>query len=331
MADSKALINWFLSNSDKLDLQATKLEWPALFQTENIFDFEVTLTINGKKELGRGTAATEELAFLKAGAEAIERSICTLNRIPTEGVAVHTDEEKARAGAINEFIERDSLFCYFYSRTAFSMAPENVIVGLKAAYFNIFSKTEAAGFRWSFYRASMDNTSIVVCICSGELTKQPLGARFGLGASSDIKAAARSSFLECIRNVAVEMLGESKAPALTVDQFNKLPSPTSWDRLKLARNVEYWHSLKFLFGEIENPIPHKLPRIKIENLSALPALLAEAPIFCYRATLDDSYEANSNDLKYPVNLARLCEFTNQSLEVVKSNLLNNNFPPIFLG
>src|SRR5579863_6964807 len=99
MADSKGLTSWLLDNAGPLDLRATELTWMRAWGLNDYHDLQVSIAIAGQSFTGRGTAASEELAFLKAGAEAIERAYCAAHGIYSVGVAAHTDEIAAQVNA----------------------------------------------------------------------------------------------------------------------------------------------------------------------------------------------------------------------------------------
>lgn len=84
---------------------ANKLGWPAVWLPK-ISDYEVHIEVDGIKVIGRGTDKNSELAFVKACAESVERFICVSNDIGSNGVAIHTNKEKAIEGAKKELVER---------------------------------------------------------------------------------------------------------------------------------------------------------------------------------------------------------------------------------
>jgi len=99
------LDNWIKENHEKLDLKVRRFTWINEV-LPGYFDYECSIDTDLGRFIGRGIADNEEKAFLKSFVEAIERWTCKFNQIPTEGVALHTDKEKALYYSFLEHYER---------------------------------------------------------------------------------------------------------------------------------------------------------------------------------------------------------------------------------
>ena len=255
MAHSNELTSWLLENADLLDLRATELTWARDWGLKSYHDFQISIAVDGKRFIGRGTAASEELAFLKAGAEAIERAYCGGLGIHSVGVAAHVDEKSAQENAINEWIERDTFICHFYTKTPFLP-----VMDLRPQVFEGFSgvvaKLDSFGITLRLFRAESARYPVVLAVASGLNASPAWGGIVGLGSNSNERASTQSALLEALRNVAAIVLGDP-GQTITNDEFLSLQNPTSTDRQRLARNADYWSIMAHLFpGVAARPTSH---------------------------------------------------------------------------
>ena len=70
MAHTEKLGRWLIDNSDAINLQVQRSSWVRDWMPR-FFDVGVQIEVANKVFEGRGFAENEDLAFLKAGAEAI--------------------------------------------------------------------------------------------------------------------------------------------------------------------------------------------------------------------------------------------------------------------
>ena len=126
MADSKEIGSWLIANSKHLDLSVKNATWIKewLPGHHNIY---VEINVNGVSTSGSSIDKSSDLAFIKAGTEAIERLVCIQNNIHSNGVAAHIDIDKAKNNAKFELLERDSFLSHFICKEAF-LAPENELL-----------------------------------------------------------------------------------------------------------------------------------------------------------------------------------------------------------
>ena len=137
MVDKKKLSRWLLDNYKTLELRSTQFNWVSEW-LPGFHDFGVSITIGGRIFHGRGMASHSQLAFEKAGAEAIERAFCYENGISSSGVAAHPQIKLAQIKAQDELIERDRFFCHYLTKTPFQkMSMENF-----SSYSSSYERTE---------------------------------------------------------------------------------------------------------------------------------------------------------------------------------------------
>lgn len=190
MENKKELAQWLLNHSKELDLQVKKLSWIKEWYPE-LSDIEVSIKVNDKVIIGRGIANTPDLAFTKAGAEAIERAVCIENEMNSCGIAVHTDEELARDNAKNELIERDRFFCHYLTQTPF------YDLDLSDHDLNIINKLNELGITLKIYEMSqLNEVKSAIAVSESHHT----GFNIGLGASSNQTEAKEKALLECLIN-----------------------------------------------------------------------------------------------------------------------------------
>jgi ribosomal protein S12 methylthiotransferase accessory factor YcaO len=294
MADSQKLISWLLNNSAELNLQVTECTWVRDWGLAGVFDFQVTLDLQGRTFTGRGTAPREELAFVKAGAEAIERAFCGGLEISTMGVAVHTSETLAGENAKRELIERDAFFGHYYSRASFMNLESDLIFKFEKKWAKTFRQLRDSKVDCRFYKAKSMLDPVIVCVFSGLDRDLKFGGIIGLGSSFHELEAMQAAFFEGLRNVAVNLNSESVDTISEID-FLKIEKPRSIDRQRLARNIDYWSGFKYLFDGSTAPAQSakKLAApINYYRLVNPYQELKEAPVFVCRAEFGEQNLGN---------------------------------------
>lgn len=322
MAHSSKLVSWLTENASALNLQVTELSWPREWMLA-LSDLEVSIEVEGRTFRGRGTDAEEELAFVKAGAEAIERAFCAGHGIHSVGVAAHTEEIAARFGAERELFERDAFFSHFLTRTAFSpVKPDAPVV---AKFAGVFSAATDASIRIRFFRARCSYQAVVVAVAEGARARPSFGGLVGLGCAPTEDAAMQSALVECARNVAAILLAEGREP-MSLEQFAKIPGPTSEDRQRLALDQSYWNKVAHLFPETPSELSSdgaSVVQPLFERLSSPFRAFETAPLVVYRAQFVNVGALNGRN---PSTLARLSEFKGKVLTEAHLESL-----PDFLG
>ncbi len=336
MAHPNGLTSWLLNNTERLNLRVTSFNWVESWKLDAYRDFQVQIDVGGQTFTGRGTARGEDLAFLKAGAEAIERAFCKGHHIHTTGVAVHTDERLAIEAVTNELSERDAFFCHFYTKTPFIPVESRYLYELTKLFKGVFDETLPRGVKFQLFRARSMGTKVFICVASGLSADPQFGGVIGLGSNINEWRSIQAAFWECTRSVAAVVLSTDQAATIAVEEFQTILRPTALERQRLSRNVDYWRSILPLFPE-GNADPaaqvrsvgdasHSLWRV--ERLECPFEELRTAPVHVYRARFDaKSGEALLRERdNSPTTLSRLSEFLGQS--VVKSEI---ELKPHFLG
>ena len=320
MAHSGKLVSWLTDNASALNLQVTELSWAREWNLA-LSDLEVSIEAGGRTFRGRGTADDEELAFVKAGAEAIERAFCVGHGIHSVGVAAHTEEGAARSGAVKELFEREAFFSHFLTRKPF--LPIETTARIHSNYAGIFSA--AASIRIRFFRARSAFQPVVLAVAEGPRARPSFGGLVGISCAPTAEAAAESALLECARNIATILLGESREP-ISLEQFGKIPNPSSEDRQRLALDHSYWSKVAHLFPEAQSEIlPDYSSRAEpiLERLSSPFRALDSVPLVVCRAQFVESFTANGRN---PSTLARLQDFMGSAVTKAQLETL-----PDFLG
>ena len=324
MAHSEKLSTWLLDNADRVNLRVTEMTWVRDWNMNGLCDLQATIDVGGQTFVGRGTALSEDLAFIKAGAEAIERAFCFGLAIHTTGVAVHTDAQAAQLNAKNEFNERDAFFCHFYTKTPFLPVLNSVTHELMQTYKNAIDKINSRGITIRFFRARAIGYPVYLCVASGLRSQLRFGGIVGLGSQNDDEQAIQSAFFECLRNV-VAILVNGAPAVLGAEEFLRISKPTSSDRQRLALNPEYWKEMSSLFPEALNVTIEKVTPPSqswswaTEKLECPFDELRCAPVIAYRATLDVSMgKALFYDRDHsPTTLLRLQDFLQKPIEMSK--------------
>lgn len=322
MADSSKLTGWLTENASRLDLQVTELSWPREWGLA-LSDLEVSIEIEGRVYRGRGTAADEELALVKAGAEAVERAFCAGHGIHSVGVAAHTDENEAKRGAVKELFERDAFFSHFYTRTPFTALEDCLQV--RERFAGIFSAASSASIPVRFFRARSVSLPIVIAVAEGLRAHPAWGGVVGFGCERSEDAAKESALLECARNLAATLFGEGRAPMNLAD-FSSLVSPSSEDRQRLALDISYWSEVRRLFPETlistaDAAVSREEPLT--ERLSVPFPVLEAAPLVVFRAQFLNPIRPNDRS---PTTLKRLRDFARHPINEAQLETL-----PHFLG
>lgn len=329
MAHSSRLTEWLLANAERLNLRVTQFDWVRKWGLEGYHDFELSVEIAGRKFIGRGTARGEELAFLKAGAEAIERAYCAGHGIHSTGVAAHTDAALAAESARNELIERDAFFCHFYSGTPFITSRQH-FKEMEHSFGQVFREFSRRGVEYNLHQARSAGQPVFAFTASGLSASPPFGGIIGLGSDESNWRSIQSAFLECARNVAAVLRPDGGTPTYSEAEFCAIKNPTAMDRQRLARNTAYWKTVQHLFPAaaeddlslMKEKSKQRIP-ITEEKLACPFIELMDAPVVVYRASLHGQY-GDRLERTVPTTLRRIYEFTGQKINAVESK-------PHFLG
>jgi hypothetical protein len=250
MANRARINEWYLKHADDLALRIRRLRWTQTW-CPGFHDIEVSIRINGRTSLGRGFDQNEEIAFHKAGSEAIERHLCAYHGIGTEGTAIHIDRELAAEGARLELLERQ-----LYSRRHF--LPIDSISNNVTTFTTQASKsTTAANSYFNLFEivGNSIGCSERVSFCT---TRE---GYLGIACAASIEQACEKAVIEAIRNVAARNLLARQMPTEIESGLKKLT-----------------HS-----HTVTN---HDIDSFNFEDLDIETALGITAPLFAVRASLD---------------------------------------------
>lgn len=322
MAHSGKLAHWLTENATALDLRVKDLAWVRSWGLA-LSDIEVSVEVEGRRFRGRGTAESETLAFVKAGAEAIERAYCAGHGIHSVGVAAHTEEPAAKNNAIKELFERDAFFSHFFTRTPFFPLMQQIQVAKWASA--IISRAEAASVSIKFWQARSSFQSVIIAVAEGRRAHPAWGGIVGLGCEETEEAAMGSALIECARNISAILYGDSPSP-ISFEVFSKILDPTSEDRQHLALDPFYWQQVSHLFqsshGENLVSISSDQEPI-VEKLSNPFRIFNSAPLFVYRARFPNPVRPMDRS---PTTLVRLSDFVGRPVTEEQLETL-----PHFLG
>lgn len=330
MNSSVDLIGWILSHTESLKLSVKAFQ-AAELTNRGVFDCKVSLNLGGRSMEGRGTGTSEEVAFLKAFCEAVDRTVFVESKSQesTNGFAVHYDLSKAVEISRCELIERDKFFCHYLTKSHF-FRPS---ISLEQAGFSneLFAFLGDGGFDFQLaeMRRSEDVFSFIFMI-HGLGASKPMGFMFGMGCRPNPVEAAQSAVFEGLRHV----VGNINSPiisSLDESRFLNLSKWTPESHLSLANNLEYASKLvEWIFDLNDHtknvPEPEILNEVEFERMK-LPEELDGAPLFAIRSLasrkVQDIYFGPS--FKDKINFARLSNFCGRE---VKWEMLNHTPHPM---
>lgn len=192
MAHNTPLAAWLYSNRQALSPKFLELEWPGRY-LPGIYDFAVTVELNGTSGEGRGLAESRELALEKASSEAIERLICRLLDLDSVGMAVSGSLDP-RNHARNELYERH--FLDLHLKMSISMTALVLPLGGANAVIDSFRNLNP-DVNLSFFKFSTPpGYHGTVCLIDNQ--SKSLGFAFG----TSLEDAKYRSFLEALPNYA---------------------------------------------------------------------------------------------------------------------------------
>lgn len=217
------LTRWALGNAEKLSVHAEKYSWIGDW-LPGFFDYGVIVTFVGRQFSGRGIDKTEETAFEKAVAEALERAAVAA-ALPGVycGTAAYPDKPGAKLRAYRELLGIDRVFCHHYTgakmrRMAWSES---------AGYFPdgaLLRKIGQTGMEFSLYelRPALDARVVCAIAYGGQLKFG--GFLSGFGVDADLSSAAAHAVIECLRTVAACLLTDY-SPAESLEALKRKGEP----------------------------------------------------------------------------------------------------------
>ena len=317
------LSQWLLNHDKDLSMGVKHFRWVDDW-LPGFYDLEVSINVGEGVFKGRGFSKSSTLAFTKAGAEALERSICGEYEISSCGLAAHTDPHLAKLYAEEELIERDRFFCHYLTKTPFqeissgnltSLLPDGVDLQRICRKLKDHSIEIAI-----FEMAPLNGIHSFVCMSRGSST----GLVIGLGATSKHPPtlAIEKAITECLSNTVAAL--HKKVPSLKMSDFinaknfdasdhrrlylgeKKLFLENQWlfDGNQQRRHVECIDTKYFRFREFAFKHP----------------LLKEAPIYifqCYSSYLQSAFFGETGPEN--IHLERLNKFVGRPIQMEDIN------------
>ena len=310
MANAKELMAWFLKNAHPLQAKVEKLNWIQEFSPD-LTDVAVEIVINDIKWTGWGIGQTQELACVKALAEALERAMMQENKIEnSNGMAAHLSYELAQKNAIQELIERDLFLCHFYTHSPLNRAPDNLVTKVGLSSYREWLNAHQIDL--SLYWLT---DSGVVCCVDGRRAHSPFGYIIGAALKDDLYTSVKSAIFETARASFNFIKNKKMTSSLTIEEFAKLPSKNFADHGRLALDISYANTISWLFDSNTKILNNrKLLKIRTETLLSSNPILRSCPLHFVRAS---SIEMQSLFIGEPkeekMNFQALRQFTNLDL------------------
>jgi hypothetical protein len=308
--NSEKIIKWSIDNRNILDLEVIYYTGLKDFLPK-VEDIGINIKINNYSFHGRGTDTNEEVAYLKAFSECIERATTYFLDIPTtNGIASHFDLDSAKTNAQNELIERDSFLCNFL---------------LSSKFNKIHTKT--------FYRQS---SNININIDYYEISKCSLGVgvlammnssfdflSFGLAFSKTLDKAEERSTFELLRDF-VHFENNQNLKLISIEEFNNSKDYNLNIHGDVSKTKKYLHLFRDLITKDDSPIinlnydDNSFSYQDISNHEIFP----NCPLYVVKATnpkLQNLYFGPTTHEK--VNLVRLSDVAGKIIDLNDINLL----------
>lgn len=230
------VLSWLDDKLSILSLEIVENQWPKRYWP-GLSDILVKMAVpNVGILVGRGIAFDGDLALTKASAEVIERyALSKSNLISSNGLAVGSDFQMAKANAISELVERDLLLCHFVSGLPLSKVFEEV-VDLPAPLLDLLNKE---GIALEIFEGKESNHgTLVVVRANGRNANRPFGFIFGFGLKEKLKLSIEAALFECLRDL-MYVLSKTDLPVHSLFEFQKIQKPDFVDHMRLNLDIEY--------------------------------------------------------------------------------------------
>lgn len=242
MENSK-IIDWIIANKNQFKLNVINVSGLSKV-LEGYHDFVVEISIKSKRYCGRGTDANEEVAFLKAFSESVERFLTEKYKLATSsGVSVHWSIEKCKENSLEELIERDIFLCHF-------------LLGGNLKYFDsektLFYKSqlEKNKIAITFYKLSSSDEGHCVLALIGNKNKITK-LIFGISYKKHLDDAIEHAVIESLRDYLA--VGNIQSD-LDVEGFLKIQNYKIEDHKNIGLNEKY---TSLYFGSRKNEVEIK--------------------------------------------------------------------------
>ena len=286
MENSSSVVEWALKNSRRLALAVQKVRWINEW-LPGYFDYHIEVSVGGKVHKGRGTDASEQTAFIKAVAEALERAACYGLENPW-GTAAHTDRKAAEKRAYAELLGMDRALCHHYCRIKgkrVALEELKPIIPVK----NLIKKLNDHGLVIELceLRPAKDARVFSAYGWAKTASHEFPGIISGFGTSDIRQDAARQAVLECLRKFLAIFIGKTVSPIPLEDlKRDKSPWWHIWTMAKSAASKSYlMRNIVPSNGEEAAQIPEDISAesMRFSRLNALDELFPDLPLLFMQA------------------------------------------------
>ena len=310
MANSKEIGKWLIANSEKLNLKVDKLSWTEKW-LPGLQHFHVEISLDGIIGSGSGIDKSSDMAFVKAGVEAIERAICFENKKRSNGIAGHIKDDLAKRNAKYELLERDTFLSHYLTKTPFVCVEKEL--EKNTMYQNMIEKLKPLGVNFEVFGMKAPNNYFGhFCLCTPLTEKYAFSSIIGLGLSDTKEKSLNKSLLECFPNVIWHLVYEEESPSMGKGDFEQKDEYSPRDHKSLFLGPSYQREIKEIFNNVtKDQSYNKLDaHIEYRKLFSSSDILKTCPVKIYQAISDDVQSAFYGPTQMSkLNLKRLMEFS----------------------
>jgi len=327
MENSKRLIDWSISNSNKLNLEVTTVEWINEW-LPGYFDYQIKIKLDNNIYTGRGIDFIETNAFAKGLAEALERFAVSFLQNRWCSAAYYDYNESAQR-AYYELLAIDRVLCHHFCKKKLKIVSFDEIK-LIDGINHLIKMLEKNQLKMGIYelRPSMDAKVVSTLIWSTN-SKHPIqGFVAGFGCDRNLKDAIIHSILECLRNAVAIFVGGLKAEPEELFCSPTNPRWHFWQALK-KESREYLE--KYLIPKPGEEINLEVEYISINDvnftqINTLNSIFPDIPLVFVQATSDKLIKPQFGKFLPDTHTSkRLKVFNGGPLEI------DSNIPPHFYG
>lgn len=308
---NQAFPKWILSQSKELNLRVQEATWTREW-IPDFYSMHSSIEVGGQKILGHGLDRSQEKAFVKSAAEAIERAFCIENNLHTSGIAAFTEFEEAQSNASFELKERDLFLCHHLTQIPFVNFLE--ISGFDKAITKL--KELKITIR-ALQMNAPENEYGVACFAVSENEKYDFSTLIGLGYGNNLKQSLEKAFLECLEST-----------------VNFITHPEKIRAMKPRVGSSLWHKMLYLHPNYKEFISEfsqttqkqfilqKPLEIEHEQLFSRNPIFKNLPLYIVKAISAQTQNLFYGDLKEErINYQRLTSFTGFDVSRIHINLI----------
>jgi len=313
------LTDWLLYNSKKLGLKADKYSWVDEW-LPGFFDYGIIISVNNKTFSGRGIDKTEETAFHKAAAEALERAAVGIARLEMPwSTAAYPTTQGAEERAYYELLGIDRVFCHHYCRKKMREIPWEESGGFfPDAHLGKVLKENKLDVRLYEMRAAMDAKSVCAIATGGEVTRIG-GFIAGFGTDKTIQLAIQHAVIECLRTAVVCLFVDYK-PEEPLDDLKRRGEPR-WHfwQAQTTKSLRYLkENLLPLQAKLEILEPEKISiaDVTFTKIQTLNSVFPGVPLVLTQARSSKLITPQFGDFNFsPEIMGRLMDFNGETVNI----------------